>query len=124
MDTPEDTTPTDEFLSASLGEREEEGTASRVIGKDPWMRFDMWASRSWESADTALSLALTSDSLMDETINGRIVALFHASQIAKEFAEMTNPLMAVSPDDLDGCSSSKRGKEAVVRVMLDGDDFD
>jgi len=75
-----------------------------LLGGDPWMRFDLWASRSWDSAVKATEIAISNGPSMssDDNVDGRAMALFHAAQLAREFAEMVNPLAAVSglePED-------------------------
>jgi hypothetical protein len=59
----------------------------RMLGTDPWMRFDLWANRAWEVAEKANELALHSAppiSSDDAVFDPRV------------FAEMVNPLVAIS----------------------------
>lgn len=62
-----------------------------ALDVDPWMRFDMWAGRSWEASDQAVKIALERTTPSDDVVDDRIIALFHAASVAKEFASMTNP---------------------------------
>jgi hypothetical protein len=71
--------------------------AVNLLGSDPWMRFDLWATRAWEAAERANTLALEASapiSSEDAVFDPRVGALFHAAEVAKEFASMVNPLMA------------------------------
>lgn len=61
------------------------------LGVDPWMRFDMWANRSWATVMRAADVAIENGATNEENIDHRVMALFHAAQLAKEFAEMVNP---------------------------------
>ena len=73
-------------------------TALHILGADPWMRFDLWANRAWEAAGRAADLAMVNGAPVnpDDDLDHRVVTLFHSAAVAKEFAEMTNPLLAVS----------------------------
>lgn len=83
----------------TLPERTE--TVSRVFGSDVWLRFDMWASRSWKATEQALELSATTPAPVssdDVVFDPRVAALFHAAETAKEFAEMVNPTILLDPE--------------------------
>lgn len=80
---------------ASEPEVAETEAVVQVLGMDPWMRFDLWAARAWDSTEGAIGLALGNGDGFGDSLDGRVMALFHSAQIAKEFAEMVNPLCAV-----------------------------
>lgn len=98
---------------------------AQVLGLDPWMRFDVWATRAWEAADAAVSFAISNgQDHPEEALDGRVFALFHAAQVAKEFAEMLNPLRAVV-----GASGGRRisipsdpHERAIVGLLQDDED--
>lgn len=69
--------------------------ATSLLGVDPWMRFDMWCARSWEMAQKATETVVSLGPHTNDT-DERVLALFHAAQLAKEFAEMLNPLAVVN----------------------------
>jgi hypothetical protein len=59
--------------------------------------------------------------MAEDGMDGRILALFHAAQIAKDFSEMVNPLFAAT----SGPSSAAMSAESKARIMslaLDDDD--
>lgn len=70
----------------------------RVLGPDPWVRFDLWASRAWDAAERASDLAMVNGPPVnaDDDLDHRIVALFHSAAVAKGFAEMVNPFNVVA----------------------------
>lgn len=75
----------------------ESDSVAQLLGEDPWLRFDMWSARSWEMAERAVRSATESGPMpsSDDGMDARIVSLFHAAQVAKEFAEMVNPLSII-----------------------------
>ena len=92
---------------------------SRVLGADPWVRFDLWSSRAWDAAERASDLAMVNGPPVnaDDDLDHRIVALFHATAVAKEFAEMTNPLIAVTDVRFEG-GSGKAGRSDLSLDMI------
>jgi hypothetical protein len=103
---------------------ETEATMS-LLGGDPWIRFDMWASRSWEVAVKATELAISNGPSMssDDSVDGRVMALFHAAQLAKEFAEMVNPLVAVAGlEQEEETEMMIMTPEMVAEILSDNDD--
>lgn len=98
-------------------------TAVWPLGSDPFMRFDVWAARAWEAAQEAVKVAAASDPAvnLDAGIDTRIVTLFHASDLAKEFAAMTNPLFAAGPGGGEG-GAAVGAVEADISMLLDDDD--
>lgn len=70
----------------------------QLLGSDPWMRFDLWSARAWDASEKAINVAAESDSSvnMDSGLDTRIITLFQASELAKEFAAVVNPLFAMS----------------------------
>jgi hypothetical protein len=58
---------------------------------DPWMRFDMWCNRAWEMTQKATEVVMEIGPHTSDT-DERVLALFHAAQVSKEFAQMLNPL--------------------------------
>lgn len=70
---------------------------------DVWMRFDLWSTRAWESAQRAVDTAMASgDSAFEPAMDSRVIALLNAAQTAKEFAAMTNPLFAAANGQTGG----------------------
>lgn len=77
---------------------ESDASAVRLLGADPWMRFDLWSSRAWDAAEKAATVAAEIGAPMNsnDDLDPRVITLFHAVTTAKDFAAMTNPLFAVS----------------------------
>lgn len=99
----------------------------RMLGNDPWMRYDLWASRAWEAAEKASALALSSAppiSSDDVVFDPRVAALFHSAEVAKEFAEMVNPLTAVGDGEFDYDMGQNEDREVVFSVMAEPEDTD
>ncbi len=63
------------------------------LDEDRWIRFDTWAARSWDSAMRAVEIAIGNGPSMmsDDGPDGRVLALFHSAEVAKEFAFAVNP---------------------------------
>lgn len=104
----------------SVPEQETELVA-QLLGSDPWMRFDLWAGRAWESATHAMNLAEDGVGSSDE-VDGRVLAAFHAAQIAKDFAEMVNPLFAATENSRSGALPTDQQARAIMSLVLDDDD--
>jgi hypothetical protein len=115
----ERTTPT----PAEAPESEVEGTEAvvQLLGADPWMRFDVWANRAWEAADSAVKVCIASGEPLNDDMDNRVMALFHAAQIAKEFSEMVNPLYAVANGNRTSTVSSDRQAQAIMALLLEED---
>lgn len=95
---------------------------TRMLGSDPWMRYDMWAARAWEVTEKANALALSSPPPMnsdDAVFDPRIGALFHAAEVAKEFAQMVNPITAVTGVDFG--YDIDQDEEPHITVLMVGD---
>lgn len=63
---------------------------------DPWMRFDLWASRAWDVAQKATETAVSNGAHTGDT-DERVLAFFHAAQIAYQFAQMVKPTPTAAP---------------------------
>lgn len=98
--------------------------AVRVLGADPWMRFDLWATRAWESAEAAAALAAANGAPVnpDDDLDHRIVTLFHSAAVAKGFAEMVNPLIAVTDIGCDDDSHTAKRTNIVPDMAADIED--
>lgn len=104
-------------------EKAETELVAQLLGSDPWMRFDVWANRSWEAAEQAMRLAADGQAIITEdAMDGRVLAAFHAAQIAKEFAEMVNPLFAAAHSEHVSLISSDSQARAIMSLVLDDDD--
>lgn len=92
-----------------------------VLGTDPWVRFDLWSSRAWDAAERAADLAMVNGPPVnaDDDLDHRIVALFHSAAVAKEFAEMTNPLIAVTDVRLEGGSNGTGRSDLPLDMIVD-----
>lgn len=99
-------------------------TAVRILGADPWMRFDLWATRAWESAEAAAALAAANGAPVnpDDDLDHRIVTLFHSAAVAKGFAEMVNPLLAITDIGCDDGSSTAKRMNTVPDMVADIED--
>lgn len=94
----------------------------RLFGADPWMRFDLWATRAWEASQRAIDMAESNGPPMgDEGLDSRVMAMFHAAGVAKEFAEMVNPLIAVSGVSPDDDSSTAEQISRAISTIIDTD---
>lgn len=87
----------------------DQSEAMQILGADAWARFDVWSLRAWEAAQRAADIAADNVNITssNDDLDHRIVALFHATSVAKEFAEMVNPVSAVS------CLEHNKGNGAV-----------
>jgi hypothetical protein len=99
--------------------------AVRLLGSDPWMRFDLWSSRAWDATEKAVQVAAANGPPMssDDGLDPRIVCLFHAAEVAKEFAELVNPLNAVTDEDYIGLAGLA-SPELSVSIIANPDDLD
>lgn len=101
----------------------DDSPVAQVLGSDPWMRFDIWSGRAWEATDRATSLAIENvNTYGNDAVDGRVMALFHAAQIAKEFSDMVNPLAAVAFSGSSGTVPSAGQAQAIMAMLLDDDD--
>jgi hypothetical protein len=104
-------------------EKVEAELIAQLLGSDPWMRFDLWANRAWEATELAMSIAADrSSSMSEDSIDSRILASFHAAQIAKDFAEMVNPLFAAAEGSRSGSLPSAAQAQAILSMVLDDED--
>jgi hypothetical protein len=89
----------------------------RILGTDPWMRFDLWSNRAWEAAQGAVAVATANGPTIntDDDLDHRIITLFHAASVAKEFADMVSPIQAASGTK----GSSDTSKESLSDITLD-----
>lgn len=95
---------------------------AQLLGTDPWMRFDVWSARAWDAAEKAVSIAEGVSAGSDDGMDGRVLAAFHASQIAKDFAEMVNPLFAATCDSRSSTLPSDAQARAIMSLVMDDDD--
>ncbi len=66
-----------------------------TLGADEFMRFDLWAERSWGAAQAAVEIAIDSgEGAFEPAMDSRVIALMNAARVAQDFAAMTNPRMA------------------------------
>lgn len=98
-----------------------------LLGGDPWIRFDLWAARSWETTTKAIEIAVGNGPPMgsDDSTDNRVMALFHAAQVAKDFAEMVNPLTAVAglePEEEPQNTAMLISPEMLAEILSDDDD--
>lgn len=117
-------TPSDPSQRTSLSEAE---AVMRMLGTDPWMRYDMWASRAWEAAEKANALAMSTAppiSSDDVVFDPRVAALFHSAEVAKEFAEMVNPLTAVVGGEYGYDADSVEPHVTVFSMVTEPEDTD
>lgn len=116
-----------ELSNGGSGMTESEAVV-RLLGNDPWMRFDVWASRAWEASERAIAISMEAGAPIssdDSFFDPRVGALFHAASIAKEFAEMVNPVLAVSGIEPSYRRNSSGSEELILdMVVSDTDDFD
>ena len=99
----------------------------RMLGTDPWMRFYLWAARAWEAAEKANELALATAppiSSDDAMFDPRVAALFHASEIAKEFSQMTNPLTALGGAEFGYDVEPSEENDFAITMLVENEDTD
>lgn len=114
---------TQEHTTPAAPEKAETELVAQLLGTDPWMRFDVWSSRAWEATETALRIASESGGAMgDDGMDSRILASFHAAQIAKEFSEMVNPLYAATCGEHSVSLPSESQARAIMSLVIDDDD--
>lgn len=119
-------TPSDS-PSSKRGPVSEAEVLMRMLGTDPWMRYDLWAARAWEAAEKASALALSSGPPMssdDVVFDPRVAALFHSAEIAKEFSEMVNPLTAIAGSEFGDDMDVTEEREVVFSVEVEPEDTD
>lgn len=116
MDTAPETSPSGMTESAAV---------MKLLGADPWMRFDLWANRAWEMAERAIEIAVGIGPSVsaDDSLDHRVGALFHAAEVAKEFAEILNPLFAISGDASGGSDMSVQ-PEMMIDMTCPHEDLD
>lgn len=92
-----------------------------LLGSDPWMRFDMWANRAWEASEKAIDTALEigGSDRPDDSVDDRVVAMFHAAGIAKEFARMVNPLDAPLDGPGGGAADRNEVQGMIISLLAD-----
>jgi hypothetical protein len=117
--------PSSESSPSSRESLSEAEAVLRILGTDPWMRFDMWAARAWNTAEQANQLALSTAppiSSDDAVFDPRVAALFHASELAKEFAEMLNPLTAVCGGVVNYETESSEDMGITITTVVESED--
>jgi hypothetical protein len=108
---------------SNLENLEETDLVAQLLGSDPWMRFDLWATRAWEATERAMNTAGDGAGMLSENgLDHRVLAMFHAAQIAKEFAEMVNPLFAATQGSRPSSALSDIQAQAIMSMVLDDDD--
>lgn len=113
MDAPEPAAPDAETIDTE--------PVVQVLGSDPWMRFDVWAQRAWEAADSAIQISREGDP-MSESMDSRVIASLNAAQLAKDFASMVNPLAAVLSSSRSESVPSAGQTQAIMAMLLDDDE--
>lgn len=97
------------------------------LDEDPWIRFDTWAARSWESIIRATEIAVEvgPSAIGDDGPDGRVMAFFHAAEVAKEIAFAVNPNSA-TPRQMpnDKVEIVPLTPEMIVELLADDDDDD
>lgn len=112
----------DAVEAAKKGEASQANATLRLLGTDPWVRFDMWAGRAWEMAERASEFSIANGAPSYETgIDPRVAALFHTAEFAKEVAEMVNPLLAVA-NITDEEDEEFLSADILAALDIDGDD--
>lgn len=98
----------------------------RLLGSDPWMRWDVWANRAWDAAERAAVLAAESGPTInpDEGLDHRIITLFHAAELAKTFAEMINPIMAVQGFDCQDDFAPDNQPEMTINMVINNEEME
>ena len=99
-----------------------EDAVVRVLGSDPWLRFDLWAGRAWEATEAAVKAARELDSSAD-SLSPLIITLFNSAQVAKDIAELVNPIDAVSQSRYNDPRAIPVG-EIVTDIIIEGDGLD
>ena len=96
----------------------------RILGTDPWMRFDLWSSRAWDAAQGAVAVATANGPTInsDDDLDHRIITLFHAAAVAKEFADMVSPIQAASGAKGSIGASSGLLPEITLDTIIDSGD--
>lgn len=95
---------------------------AELLGSDPWLRFDLWSGRAWQATESAIDIATNGSMVIsDDGLDQRVVALFHAAQIAKDFSEMVNPLFAATQDSRPAAPTSDAQARAIMGMLLDDD---
>ena len=116
MTNPSDTPPT-----TPVGRKKDPDPVVVLFGGDPWMRYDLWSTRAWEAAQGAveMSAAIGAPTGSDESLDPRIITLFHAAEVAKRFAEMVNPISAVSGSSGHGSFDAVTPAEVLIAMISD-----
>lgn len=101
--------------------REEEATVAKLLGADPWMRFDMWSARAWEAIERGVDFAIANYSSLqsDHMLDPRVAAIFHSAGVAQEFATFVNPLQVVV--GIEAVGEYDSDEDAIARMMLNND---
>lgn len=110
-------------MADSTEEMSEAEATLYLMGPDPWLRFDTWTSKSWDVVKEAIQIAKENEIATDE-VDHRLQALFHAASIAKDFAEMVNPLIAVSQCDVKKMKTDDETVETLIGLVIDSEDLD
>lgn len=95
------------------------------LDEDLWLRFDLWSARAWETAMRGTQIAIDSGPsiITDDGPDGRVMALFHAAELAKEFAFAVNPNSAPpKPGPNDNVEVQILTPEMIVDMLSDDDD--
>lgn len=99
----------------------------RMLGTDPWMRYDLFAARAWDAAEKATQLALSTGppiSSDDVVFDPRVAALFHAAEVAKELSEAVNPLTAISGAEFGEDLEASQEREVIFEMEVEPEDTD
>lgn len=96
--------------------------ADPIFGSDPWMRFDLWSSRLWESVETGVNIAIAASGEPGPMPVGA-QASFCAAQFAQEIAEMVNPLSSDRGTPAVAVPSAAQ-TQAILELLLDDGDED
>lgn len=93
----------------------------RILGADPWIRFDMWSARAWQSSQGAIAVTAANGPNInsDENMDSRAVAMFHAANVAKEFADMVNPLTAICSSDVSSYFGAVTPSDLSLDMIVD-----
>lgn len=91
-----------------------------ILGSDPWMRFDLWTTRLWESVENAKRLSESGD---PSEMSAAVQASFGAAQFAHEIAKMVNPLsMGASEVKFVQAGPSDAAVRAMMEMLADDGD--
>lgn len=96
---------------------------AELLGADPWLRFDLWASRSWEAAENAVEAARSSEGAGNE-FSVVVSTLIHAAQVAKDFAGMVNPVLNVDELTYRAAARGAAADIAEFEMFTENDDLD